>query len=141
MTSKDLRYARQIADLLGMRHWELEESLEPAESDAHATTMIQDYNTATLRFGAQYRASDLRQKQVTIIHELLHCPIYRIVDPIISMVHRAAELIPEPQRAVYRQLADEVLKQAQRQEEAEIENLARALAQLTPKMQLTGGKK
>lgn len=102
MTKRDRaelgRYIRWVADAIGLRDWELDLMLEPAE-EGHVAEVDPTFGRrhAELRFCAKFRERDPEAQRNAVVHELVHCHLAplqsQVEDDLDQLLGKPADLV------------------------------------------------
>ena len=100
-------YVRQMADLMGLKDWEVKLSDEPPENAEHAACIDTRYGRkfANISVQAEWASEPPETFRATIVHELVHCflnPARNCIDNVQSLV---GELVYRP---LYNSLTDHI---------------------------------
>lgn len=116
------RYARTVADRLGLRDWRFDVLDADAEPGTFATVRVFDEKRhADLRLCAEWDALPAAQRRESLVHEVLHCHLRGV-----AAVAREARTHLPPAAA---DIAEAVLRV---EVELAVDALAHALAPLMP---------
>jgi hypothetical protein len=117
----ELRYLRDLADLLGLRDWHITLSRASAESGSRAQVDIhRTKDECEIRLSSEWWSYTLEQRRLTIVHELIHAHTTRLCRVVTRMTGLGPEHLEYVQRA-----HDE-------EEEIVVQRLARIIAPYLP---------
>jgi hypothetical protein len=84
------KYARKIADGLGLRGWRIALSDNASPEDCYAQAIWHDDHTMTvLALSAEWETLDPTQQRLTIVHEMIHVTQTRLTAIVANEVHGA----------------------------------------------------
>jgi hypothetical protein len=118
-------YVRKLADLLGLRDWELHVEQEGPEGpmERACTYLLDNAHEAYIRFDAD-RLGDMEQVRSDTIHELIHCHLQNVRNVVGVDLKKTGILSRD---------AFDLLKEVHdRQEEIAVESLAVVIAPYFP---------
>jgi hypothetical protein len=120
--TNELRYLRQLADLLGLRDWHITLSRAHSAHDVFAAVRVdRQKDEATVHLNDTWHGFTPEQQRQTLVHELLHCHTTRLH----RVVTRLGYLIDGPAMEYVKQAHDE-------EEEIVVQRLARVIAPYLP---------
>jgi hypothetical protein len=118
----ELRYLRELADLLGLRDWHITLSRGIAAEGSRAQVDIhRTKDECEVRLSNQWRSFSLEQRRLTITHELLHAHTSRLH----RVMTRLADVADGPSMEYAKRAHDE-------EEEIVVQRLARVIAPYLP---------
>lgn len=88
-------YLRELADLMGLRDWTINLMHDTPDNPHHAACVDVRYGrkVANISFEENWAGSDPETLRETCVHELLHCHINRVRNPLDNIEHGIGQLL------------------------------------------------